>query len=242
MHKTEGNQIASPIIVALDYNNAKDALNFVDQIDPTLCQLKVGKELFTVAGPDLVRKLGNQGYRIFLDLKYHDIPNTVAQACVAAADLGVWMMNVHALGGSRMMEAASEALSRLGNERPLLIAVTILTSMSDDDLAEIGIQASAANQVLTLSQLAKKAGCDGVVCSAREASKLRQTNGDNFLLVTPGIRPKGSDTGDQRRIMTPEQALQNGSNYLVIGRPVTQADNPIEALQLINTQITQLKP
>ncbi|HED15612.1 MAG TPA: orotidine-5'-phosphate decarboxylase [Gammaproteobacteria bacterium] len=234
--------MASPIIVALDYNNAKDALNFVAQIDPTLCQLKVGKELFTVAGPDLVRKLANQGYRVFLDLKYHDIPNTVAQACVAAADLGVWMMNVHSLGGSRMMEAASDALSRLGSSRPLLIAVTILTSMSDDDLHEIGIQSSAADQVITLSQLARKAGCDGVVCSAQETRKLRQTSGEDFLLVTPGIRPKGSDTGDQRRIMTPEQALQNGSDYLVIGRPVTQADDPIEALRLINTQISQLNP
>jgi len=240
MHNTPDNQTNSPIIVALDYHNAKDAQNFVDQIDPTLCQLKIGKELFTVAGPELVRKLVNRGYRVFLDLKYHDIPNTVAQACVAAADLGVWMMNVHALGGSRMMEAASEALSQTGRDRPLLIAVTILTSMSDEDLVEIGIQTSAASQVLTLSQLAKKAGCDGVVCSAQEARKLRQTNGENFVLVTPGIRPKGSDTGDQRRIMTPEQALQNGSNYLVIGRPVTQADNPIEALQLINTQISQL--
>jgi len=230
------------IIVALDYDNAKDALNFVDQIDPTLCQLKIGKQLFTVAGPELVRKLVNMNYRVFLDLKYHDIPNTVAQACVAAADLGVWMINVHALGGSRMMEAAAEALSRLASDRPLLIAVTILTSMSDEDLSEIGIQSSTASQVLTLSQLARKSGCDGVVCSAQEASILRKENGENFLLVTPGIRPKGSDTGDQRRIMTPQQALHNGSNYLVIGRPITQADNPIEALSIINTQITQLKP
>jgi len=241
MNNTPDEQSVSPIIVALDYNNAHDALNFVDQIEPTLCQLKIGKELFTVAGPDLVRKLVKRGYRVFLDLKYHDIPNTVAQACVAAADLGVWMLNVHALGGSRMIEAASESLSQLGGDRPLLIAVTVLTSMSDEDLQGIGIKASAASQVLTLSQLAKNAGCDGVVCSAQEASKLRQANGENFLLVTPGIRPEGCDRGDQRRIMTPEQALSNGSDYLVIGRPVTQAGNPVEALRIINTQISQLK-
>lgn len=241
MHIMPEGQSTSPIIVALDYNKVSDALNFVDQVDPALCQLKIGKELFTIAGPDLVRQLVKRGYRVFLDLKYHDIPNTVAQACIAAADLGVWMLNVHALGGSKMMDAASDALARLGSDRPLLIAVTILTSMSDDDLHEIGIQTDAVNQVLNLSTLARNAGCDGVVCSAQEASRLRQLNGQDFLLVTPGIRPKGSDTGDQQRIMTPEQAVHNGSDYLVIGRPVTQSDHPIETLREINTQITQLK-
>ncbi len=230
----------NPVIVALDYHAAEDALNFVDQVDPTLCRLKIGKELFTITGPDLVRQLVNRGYQVFLDLKYHDIPNTVAQACTAAADLGVWMMNVHALGGSRMMQAATDALARLGDDRPLLIAVTVLTSMSEDDLHEIGIQESPAIQVRHLAQLAKNSGCDGVVCSAREAASLRQQNGDDFVLVTPGIRPAGSETGDQRRIMTPEQAIQNGSNYLVIGRPVTQAENPVATLKSINTQIAQL--
>jgi orotidine-5'-phosphate decarboxylase len=227
------------IIVALDFPDAASALALVDRLDPALCRLKVGKELFTVAGPDLVRALVARGYEVFLDLKFHDIPNTVASACRAAAGLGVWMMNVHASGGRRMMQAAREALAEVP-QRPLLIGVTVLTSMSAEDLAETGIAAEPVDQVLRLARLTQACGLDGVVCSAQEAALLRQHLGEGFRLVTPGIRPAGSEAGDQRRVMTPTQAIEAGATDLVIGRPITAAADPVKVLQSINDEIRSL--
>ena len=224
------------IIVALDFADAASALALVERLDPSLCRLKVGKELFTVAGPDLVRALVGRGFEVFLDLKFHDIPNTVAAACRAAAGLGVWMMNVHASGGRRMMTAAQEALADLP-QRPLLIAVTVLTSMSAEDLGEVGITAAPADQVLRLARLTQQCKLDGVVCSAQEAAMLRADLGAEFRLVTPGIRPAGSDVGDQRRVMTPVEALRAGATDLVIGRPITAAANPLVALKQIQSDI-----
>ncbi len=225
------------IIVALDYPDAAAARQFVTKVRPEMCRLKVGKELFVAAGPDFVRELVGQGYDVFLDLKFHDIPNTVAQACKAAARLGVWMMNVHASGGPRMLSAAREALESMP-ERPLLIAVTVLTSMGGEELKAIGVDAGAERQVLRLAGLTRDAGLDGVVCSAREAATLRQNLGPDFCLVTPGIRPAGSDSGDQTRILTPLQALQAGADYLVIGRPITQSADPLIVLESISREIS----
>jgi len=227
----------SPVIVALDFDDEKKVLAFVDQIPPGSCRLKVGKELFTHAGPDLVKTLITRGFDIFLDLKFHDIPNTVARACCVAADLGVWMMNVHASGGRKMMETAMRALQERGDDRPLLIAVTVLTSMGSEDLAEIGIEDSPATQVMRLANLTRQCGLDGVVCSAQEVSEIKNTLGSDFTLVTPGIRPAGSASGDQKRIMTPQQAMQSGSHYLVIGRPITQAEQPHQVLDNINREL-----
>ena len=218
------------IIVALDFPQASSALALAERLEPALCRLKVGKELFTTAGPQLVEKLQQQGFEVFLDLKFHDIPNTTAQACKAAAALGVWMVNVHALGGRKMMETAREALANHA-QRPKLIAVTILTSMAQEDLNGIGIEASPAQMVSRLAQLTQDSGLDGVVCSAQEAATLRQQCGKDFCLVTPGIRPVHAAANDQSRIMTPQAALQAGSSYLVIGRPITQAPDPLQALQ-----------
>ena len=231
------------IIVALDYPDADLARQFVAKVRPELCRLKVGKELFVTAGPDFVRELVGQGYDVFLDLKFHDIPNTVAQACKAAARLGVWMMNVHAAGGPRMLTAAREALEAVpkGEQpRPLLIAVTVLTSMGGEELKAIGVDATAEQQVLRLAGLTGEAGLDGVVCSALEASVLRQAMGPDFCLVTPGIRPAGSATGDQTRILTPAQALRAGADYLVIGRPITQAADPLAVLESIAREIASI--
>jgi len=227
------------IIVALDYPKAASALALVKKLEPELCRLKVGKELFTAAGPQLVEKLQKQGFDVFLDLKFHDIPNTTAQACKAAAALGVWMVNVHAMGGRRMLEAAREALENVG-KRPKLIAVTILTSMAQEDLHGVGINASAAQMVPILAGLARDSGLDGVVCSAQEAPMLRRQYGNDFCLVTPGIRPANAAANDQSRIMTPRAALENGSSYLVIGRPITQAPDPLSALQEIIQEIGDL--
>jgi orotidine-5'-phosphate decarboxylase len=231
------NMVERPVVVALDYAEAAAARAFVDRIEPGLCRLKVGKELFVVAGPAFVEDLAARGHDVFLDLKFHDIPNTVAQACKAAARLGVWMVNVHAAGGPRMLAAAREALETQSGPRPLLIAVTVLTSMGDDELRAIGVQASAEEQVLRLAHLTRDAGLDGVVCSAREAPRLRSELGAGFALVTPGIRPAGAEAGDQTRILTPAQALAAGSDYLVIGRPITQAADPMAALVAINQEI-----
>jgi len=228
---------SSPVIVALDFSDQKQVLDFVAQLTPGSCRLKIGKELFTTAGPQLVKQLVNLGHDIFLDLKFHDIPNTVARACAAAADLGVWMMNVHASGGRKMMEAARSAIEANGADKPLLIAVTVLTSMASEDLAEIGISCSPAEQVQRLAGLTQQAGLDGVVCSPQEVAELNQALGDDFCLVTPGIRPTGSATGDQKRIMTPLNAMQSGSHYLVIGRPITQADDPVVTLAQINAEL-----
>lgn len=227
------------ILVALDYPDEAEALVMVDRLRPELCRLKVGKEMFTRLGPAFVEKLHARGFQVFLDLKYHDIPNTVARACQAAADLGVWMVNVHALGGRRMMEAAVEALASY-SQRPKLIAVTVLTSMSDADLVEIGIQQSAGDMAVNLATLARQCALDGVVCSAMEAAGMRARLGDDFILVTPGIRPAGSDQDDQRRIMTPTDAMRAGSSYLVMGRPITRADDPVGLLRTINSDIFPL--
>ncbi|MFA7241248.1 MAG: orotidine-5'-phosphate decarboxylase [Sulfuricellaceae bacterium] len=223
------------VIVALDFDNAADALDLVQRLDPALCRLKVGKELFTVAGPALVQTLVERRFEVFLDLKFHDIPNTVAQACKAAARLGVWMVNVHALGGRKMMSAAREALEGLPN-RPKLIAVTVLTSMGQSDLAELGLAGEPQDNVLRLAKLAQTSGLDGVVCSAREAAPLRALLGKDFCLVTPGIRPASANLDDQLRVATPAQALRDGANYLVIGRPITQAADPLQALKHINLE------
>jgi orotidine-5'-phosphate decarboxylase len=228
---------APHVIVALDYPSADAARAFVAGVDPQLCRLKIGKELFTRTGPTLVEELVGQGFDVFLDLKFHDIPNTVAQACAAAADLGVWMMNVHASGGRRMMAAAREALEQRGGTRPLLIGVTVLTSMGAEDLAEVGVPVAPADQVMRLADLAHSAGLDGVVCSPKESALLRHRLGDDFLLVTPGVRPAGSDIGDQKRVLTPAEAIRQGSDYLVIGRPVTQAADPVAVLRAINAEI-----
>ncbi len=219
----------SKIIVALDYANAQEALALVEQLHPSQCKLKVGKELFTAAGPALVEKLVAKDFNVFLDLKFHDIPNTVAKACKAASDLGVWMLNVHASGGRTMMQAALEGVDQ-SNANPYLIAVTVLTSMNQASLTEIGIQASIEAQVLKLATLTQTAGLHGVVCSAQEASLLRKQVQTDFLLVTPGIRPANTSQDDQSRIVTPADALAQGASYLVIGRPVTQAAEPAQAL------------
>jgi len=227
------------IIVALDYHEAKAALDLASRLQSSLCRVKVGKELFTAAGPGVVEQLMKRGFEVFLDLKFHDIPNTTAQACKAAAALGVWMVNVHALGGRRMMEAARDAIAHVSNP-PKLIAVTVLTSMAQEDLAGIGITATPAEMVLRLAALAQDSGLDGVVCSAQEAALLRLQCGEDFCLVTPGIRPAEAAADDQSRIMTPRAALQNGSSYLVIGRPVTKAADPLSALQNISREIGEM--
>ena len=227
----------TPIVVALDYENQADALNLVSQLDPSLCRLKVGKEMFTYFGPQFVTALQQRNFEVFLDLKFHDIPNTIAKAVQAAADLGVWMVNVHASGGSRMMVAAKEALVRFGAARPKLIAVTVLTSMEQADLAELGISLTPADQVMKLATLTSAAGLDGVVCSAQEAELLKQRFGPAFQLVTPGIRPANSVADDQRRVMTPQAAKLAGVDYMVIGRPITKAADPLAALQAIVTEL-----
>ncbi len=229
------------IVVALDYSDAAAALNLLAQLSPEICRVKIGKELFTGAGPELVRQIVGMGFDVFLDLKFHDIPNTVAKAVSAAADLGVWMLNVHASGGRAMMLAAREALQ--GREvPPLLIAVTVLTSMQQEDLEEVGVNHSPLEQVQRLAALASGSGMDGVVCSAQEVPALRRLLRDNFVLVTPGIRPAGDAVQDQKRIVTPTDALQAGSNYLVIGRPITQARRPGERLREIHEEIAGTFP
>ncbi len=225
------------IIVALDVAGAEQAEAMAGRLDPAMCRLKVGKELFTAAGPALLERLRALGFEIFLDLKFHDIPNTVAGACRAAAELGVWMINVHALGGRRMLEAAREAVDLRG-QRPLITAVTVLTSMSREDMAEVGLTGDPTYQVVRLAKLAQQSGMDGVVCSAHEAPMLRESHGAGFLLVTPGIRPAGSDAGDQRRVMTPKAALQAGSDYLVVGRPVTRAEDPLAVLRDLHAEVS----
>ncbi|MDT8397663.1 MAG: orotidine-5'-phosphate decarboxylase [Pseudomonadales bacterium] len=223
------------IIVALDYSGAEAALAMLDRLDPDWCRVKVGKELFTSAGPDLVRRMVAAGFEVFLDLKFHDIPNTVAAAVAVAADLGVWMVNVHAAGGAAMMQAAREALA--GTQAPLLIAVTVLTSMGEHELRETGVNATPQQQVLRLAALAAGCGLDGVVCSAGEAPLLRARMPQPFRLVTPGIRPSGDSPGDQHRVETPASAIAKGSDYLVIGRPITQAPDPVQKLKAIMAEI-----
>ncbi|MDX9952287.1 MAG: orotidine-5'-phosphate decarboxylase, partial [Methylophilaceae bacterium] len=220
------------IVVALDYAEAASALQLVERLDPALCRLKVGKELFTAAGPQLVEKLIAKDFGVFLDLKFHDIPTTVQKACEAASRLGVWMLNVHASGGTAMMQAAREGVAKSGRQ-PLLIAVTVLTSMNQAALQQIGVQGELQDQVLRLAGLTRQAGLDGVVCSAQEAQLLKKELGQDFCLVTPGIRPKAASLDDQSRVVTPAQAIDWGADYLVIGRPITQAADPLQALQAI---------
>jgi orotidine-5'-phosphate decarboxylase len=222
------------IIVALDCQSENEALALTAKLDPSLCRLKIGKELFTATGPQLVEKLMHLGFEIFLDLKFHDIPNTVGSACIAAARLGVWMLNVHALGGKKMLLAARGAIPA-GKAR--LIAVTLLTSMGPRDLIDVGINESPEKIVQRLALLARDCGLDGVVCSALETKQLRQLIPDNFYLVTPGIRPNNSVINDQQRVTTPRQAIENGSDYLVIGRPITQANDPLLMLQRLTAEI-----
>ena len=225
------------VIVALDFANPIHALALADRLDPASCALKVGKELFVIAGPEPVRWMIDRGFNVFLDLKFHDIPNTVAQACTAATKLGVWMLNVHAAGGRAMLAAAREAVDNAAagqRQVPLLIAVTVLTSLADVDLRETGVAGTATQQALDLARLAATCGLDGVVCSAVEASALRAAHGKDFKLVTPGIRPAGAGRDDQARTITPEAAVANGADFLVIGRPITQAADPLAALAAIN--------
>lgn len=227
------------IIVALDYADSKSALKLVNQLDPALCRLKVGKELFTAVGPQFVEELTQANFGVFLDLKFHDIPNTVAKACSAASNLGVWMLNVHASGGLEMMQAAHQAVNN-SDTKPLLIAVTVLTSMNQASLNQVGIQTDLATHVLNLAKLTQQAGLDGVVCSALEATVLRSQLGNDFYLVTPGIRPAHTNQDDQSRVVTPADALKNGASYLVIGRPITQAVNPLKALEAIHAECAYL--
>ena len=218
------------IIVALDAKSQYDALTIAEQLDPALCRVKVGKELFTHEGPSVVKVLHDKGFEVFLDLKFHDIPNTTAQAVCAAADLGVWMVNVHASGGRKMMETCVQRL-KAGNYSTQLIAVTVLTSMGREDLKDLGLDIEPFEQVKRLAKLTQESGLDGVVCSAQEAKMLRETLGQDFSLVTPGIRPAGSNADDQKRIVTPKQAMIDGSTHLVIGRPITQSENPNQTLR-----------
>jgi orotidine-5'-phosphate decarboxylase len=223
------------IIIALDFQTEKACLDFLQNVDPARCRVKVGKELFTRSGPELIKKINAQGFEIFLDLKFHDIPNTVAGALKAAADLGVWMVNVHASGGQAMLDASREALNF--KQAPLLIAVTVLTSMSSEDLSQIGLNTNPQQQVQLLADLAVNSGLDGVVCSAQETNFLRPQCPAEFKLVTPGIRPKGDSVDDQKRVVTPQSALEQGSDFLVVGRPITQAANPSEKLDSIIQEI-----
>ncbi len=230
--------MSSKLIIALDFPEANKAMQFVNQLSPSDCKLKIGFELFISVGPEIVRQLIEKGFDIFLDLKFHDIPNTVASVCKAAAKLDVWMMNVHASGGSEMMSAAVEALNGF-EQRPKLIAVSVLTSMTDDQLQQLGVNATAKNQVARLAKLAEQSGLDGMVCSAKEALLLRQLMGENFLLVTPGIRPLGVDKGDQSRVMTPSEAIKAGVDYIVVGRPITQSNQPLQMIAEINAELIE---
>jgi orotidine-5'-phosphate decarboxylase len=233
---TTQSPIQSPIVVALDFPTQEQALAMADQLDPKLCRVKVGKELYTATGPAILEQLHKRGYDVFLDLKFHDIPNTCAKAVGVAADLGVWMVNVHASGGQKMMEAARNELEKK-THKPLLIGVTVLTSMERSDLAGIGLDIEPMEQVERLAKLTQLSGLDGVVCSAREVALIREICGKDFLTVTPGIRPEGSDVGDQKRVMTPKQAVEAGVDYMVIGRPITQSQDPREACNFISSSL-----
>lgn len=232
--------MASPLIVALDFNCRDDALNLVDKLDPNCCSLKVGSELFTRFGVDFVGQLIARHFKIFLDLKFHDIPNTVANACKAAADMGIWMINVHASGGLKMMCAARQALDLYGADRPILIAVTVLTSFNQTELTAVGVSNSVIEQVTKLALLAREAGLDGIVSSAQEVKAIKAGCGQKFITVTPGIRLATDAKNDQKRIMTPQQAISEGSDYLVVGRPITQAANPEEVVAEILKSSTSI--
>ena len=235
LHIQGGHLTEKRIIIALDFPTAAAAEQFLSGLDPASCRVKIGKELFTAAGPDFVRRVVAMGFDVFLDLKFHDIPNTVAGAVRVAAELGVWMINVHASGGVAMMSEAREALEVVSGTRPLLIAVTILTSLAGDDLTRQGISCSPAEQVIRLAEMTSEAGLDGVVCSAAETPLLRERFGDRFALITPGIRRIEDARGDQKRVVGPAEAVAMGSTYLVVGRPITQATSPAQALREFNS-------
>lgn len=225
--------MTSRLIVAVDITKQNEALALIEQLDPSLCALKIGSELFTLWGPNFVKQLVNKGYNVFLDLKFHDIPHTVARACAASAELGVWMLNVHTAGGMQMMQAAVTALEPYGKDKPLLIGVTVLTSFNESTLRTTGITKPLAQHVGELAHLAKNSGLDGVVCSAFEVQAIKKLCGASFITVTPGIRLPHNLSDDQSRIMTPRQAIQEGSDYLVMGRPITRATHPLECVQQI---------
>jgi len=227
----------SPIVVALDFPDEASSLHLLNQLDPALCRLKVGKEMFTRLGPKWVERLQKMGFDVFLDLKFHDIPNTVAAALRVSADLGVWMVNVHASGGRSMLTAAAESISHYAT-RPILTAVTVLTSMDERELTGIGIGVAPEAQVERLAKLSHECGIDGVVCSAREVGLVKRACGSDFLTVTPGIRPEGSELGDQKRVMTPPQAIAAGVDFMVIGRPITRASDPLAALRDIHASLS----
>lgn len=227
----------SPVIVALDYPSEQSALELARKLDPKSCRVKVGKELFTAAGPAIVESLQKLGFDVFLDLKFHDIPQTVAKACQQAAGLGVWMVNVHASGGRAMLAGARQAIDEAGATKPILIGVTVLTSLSDQALNDVGVDATAKDQVLRLAGLCYQEGLDGVVCSAQEVPLIRDHIKGEFKLVTPGIRPMWANKNDQHRVVTPRQAVKDGSDYLVIGRPITASKDPLIALNKINQEL-----
>ncbi len=229
--------MTSKLIIALDFSSAEQAAYFIKPLSPDNCKLKVGFELFVAAGPDFVKRLVDQGYDVFLDLKFHDIPNTVAAACKSAAELGVWMMNVHASGGGKMMQAAKQVLLE-SDSSAKLIAVTVLTSMDQAQLNSINLSVTPQDQVTHLAQLTKQSTLDGIVCSAQEASMLRALLGKDFLLVTPGIRPVGADRGDQSRVMTPADANAAGVSYIVVGRPIIQSEDPLAVIEQINLDMS----
>lgn len=230
------NKFDTKVLVALDYPSKKSAMSFIEKVSPEQCGLKVGKELFVSAGPEFVREIVDCGFKVFLDLKFHDIPNTVASACKAACDLGVWMLNVHTLGGRKMMQMAKDAVESSGTNA-LLIGVTILTSHSESDINEVGISGSIEERVGVLANMASESGLDGVVCSAHESRMIKELTTQEFLTVTPGIRLAGGDTQDQQRVMTPVKAIESGSDFLVIGRSVTQSDDPYKTLLEINSDL-----
>lgn len=227
---------SSRLVVALDFDSAEECMGMIDRLSPDNCRVKIGKELFTSCGPSIVSAVQDKGFDVFLDLKFHDIPNTVAKAVKAAAELGVWMVNVHAAGGPRMLEDAANVLAHY-KEKPHLIGVTVLTSMEQVELDAIGLMQSPLAQVVRLAKLAKNAGLDGVVSSGKEVATIKQVCGDGFLCVTPGIRPTSAASDDQRRIMTPSQAIAKGSDYLVIGRPITRSDDPLKAATEIDSEV-----
>lgn len=229
-----------PIIVALDFDAQSEAEALLEKLDPNLCHIKIGKQMFTQWGPEWVKKIRALGFEVFLDLKYHDIPNTVQGACYSAARLGAWMINVHAQGGVAMLKAAKEGVKRAAEEtgrKPLLIGVTILTSLSESDLPSLGLQGSIMDNVLRLAGLCQEAGLDGVVCSAQEVAPIKAKFGSQFLCITPGIRLNQQHTQDQSRVLTPREAIQSGSDYLVVGRPITQSDHPEQVLRQIIEEI-----
>ena len=227
------------IIVALDVDSRTEALNLVRRLKGRVGLFKIGSQLFTAEGPEFVREIVSQGEKVFLDLKFHDIPNTVTKAVLAAAGLGVSILTLHTGGGLKMMSAAANALKQMrgAGERPQLLGVTVLTSLADEDLVRVGVSAGVASQVARLAKLAEEAGLDGVVASSSELSLLRRQLGRAMKIVTPGIRPAGSEVNDQSRIATPAAALQAGADYLVIGRPITASSDPVASLEKILSEL-----